>query len=88
MSVAIRETIVTPATDHDVVQLRISDVPNDGDTPSFQLTMHAKLRPLLTPTLAHLQRDAITKAQETLNTILKELERNLQGHGNPPPRRS
>jgi hypothetical protein len=89
MPIAIRETIVTPADDHDVIQLRISDAPLDAESASLQLTILAKLRPLRTPALAHLQREAMAMAQDALTPILQELAKNLNeaGYGlHAPPK--
>jgi hypothetical protein len=87
MPIEIRETIVTPDASADVVQLRISDVPLDDESGSLQLTILAKLRPLKTPTLAHLQRAAMQNAQDALTHLLRFLAKELQesGYGIEPP---
>jgi len=90
MPIAIRETIVTPFDDdHDVIQLRISDAPLDDESASLQITILAKLRSLRSPTLGHLQRAAMTSAQDALTPILQALAQELtqSGYGlHLPPR--
>jgi hypothetical protein len=81
MPIQIRETIVTPDATGDVVQLRISDAPLDDESASLQITILAKLRPLQTPTLAHLQRAAMETAQDALTPILTNLASELQQSG-------
>jgi hypothetical protein len=86
MAVEIRETTVTPGGASDIVLLRLSDVPLDDASGSLQLTILAKLRPLKTPTLAHLQRQAMTVAQDALTPILQTLAKEIQeaGHNLQP----
>lgn len=64
MPIEIRETIVTPATDGDVIQLHISDVAPDAEGATFRLVLLAKLPPLEPSLLAQMQRAAMKKAQD------------------------
>lgn len=81
MSIEIRETIVTPAVDGNVVQLRISDVPLGDESATFVLNIQAKLPLVQTPTLAHLQRAAMDLAQDALTPLLQKLAAQLQQAG-------
>jgi hypothetical protein len=89
MSRDIRETTITPGAHGDIVQIRISDAPLADESASFQLTILAKVKALQTPTVAHLQREAMKMAQETLTELLQNLMREIQASGygaHLPPR--
>jgi homoaconitase/3-isopropylmalate dehydratase large subunit len=73
MPITIRETTITPGVEQDAVQIRIADAQQDDQMLSFELTIHANVRPLLCPTVAHVQRQAITMAQEALSDIHQRL---------------
>ena len=81
MPIEIRETTVTPGATVDAVQLRISDARQQDEDASFELTILAKIRPLRTPTLAHLQRAVMEMTQDALTPILQRLARELQDSG-------
>jgi hypothetical protein len=90
MAIEIRETIVTSEPDADVVQLHISDVAIGDEGGSFRLVLHAKLRPLETPVLAHLQRAAMALAQDALTEILQKTAKQVTSAGYglyPTPRK-
>jgi hypothetical protein len=78
MPIEIRETIVTPAADGDLVQLHISDAPPGDESATFRLNLLAKLPLVRTPALAQLQREAIEMTQATLSEILQGLAIELQ----------
>lgn len=82
MAIEIRETnVISAGPDHDVVQLYISDAARDDEAATFVLQIHAKMRPLKVPTLAHVQRDVMARAQDALTPILRDLARELQEAG-------
>jgi hypothetical protein len=71
MPIEIRETIVTPGADSDVVQLRISDAPLDDESATLRLTLLAKLPASHLPLLAQLQREAMRIAQDGMTNLLR-----------------
>jgi hypothetical protein len=77
MAIEIRETIVTPAPDGDLIQLHISDVAPDAEGATFRLVLLAKLPPLEPALLEQLQREALTTAQDALTPILQHLAREI-----------
>lgn len=81
MPIAIRETIVTPATGGDVIQLHISDAPLGDEYARFAVRILAKLPPLRTPAVAQLQREAIEIAQAELSQLLQDLAIEIQNEG-------
>jgi hypothetical protein len=81
MPISIRQTVVTPGDGHDVVQLRISDVPLGDESGSLDLTIVAKFRGLRTPALAHLQRETMKIAQDALTLIQRDVVSELQDSG-------
>jgi hypothetical protein len=81
MPIQIRETIVTPATDGDVIQLHISDAPPDDESATFAVRILAKLPPVRTPAMAQIQREVIEKTQSTLSELLVNLASELQTAG-------
>jgi hypothetical protein len=88
MPIEIRETIVTPDPTGDVVQLHISDVAIGDEGGSFRLVLRAKLSPLETPLLAHLEREAVRMAQTALSETLQKLAKQITDAGhrlNPRP---
>jgi len=75
MPIEIRETIVTPCGgDQDAIQLHIADAAPDDESLTFQLRLLVKMRASRTPTLAHIQRIALTP-------ILQDLAREIQESG-------
>ena len=90
MAIEIRETIVSPGASGDAVQIHISDAARNDESATFVLTIAAKIRPLQTPTLAHLQREAMKIALDSLTPILSRLATELResGYGlEVPPKR-
>jgi hypothetical protein len=92
MPIEIRQTIVTPDVSGSVVQLHISDVAPDDEGATFRLVLLAKLPAFQTPSLAHLQREAMKIAQDALTPLLQRLATDLKAGGqdlNPrrPPER-
>jgi len=81
MPIDIRETIVTPGVDHDVVQLHISDAASEDESASFDLQILVKIRALKSPALGHLQRAAMAEAQDALTPILQRLAQELKESG-------
>jgi hypothetical protein len=82
MPIEIRETTVSPAgEDLDVVQLHISDAAPDDEAATFVLKIHATVRPLRGPTLAHVQRQAMLAASEAITPIFQGLARQITNDG-------
>ena len=78
MPIELRETVVTPTEDGgSVVQLHISDAPPDDESAAFVLNIVVKLLPYETPLLLHVQREAISKAQDALSPILQGMGRQI-----------
>jgi hypothetical protein len=90
MPVAIQQTIVTPDADgHDVVQIHVSDAKLGDVSATLVVQILAKVRPLKTPTMAHIQRQVMEIAQDALSPLLRDLARELQeaGYGlHPAPK--
>lgn len=86
MPVEIRQCIVTPGTNGDIVQLHISDAPLGDSAASVALHLTATVPFLETPLLLHLQRNAMKIAQETLSALLDKSAREIAaaGHGLEP----
>ncbi len=81
MPIEIRETIVTPATDGDVIQIHISDAPPGDESATFAVRILAKLPLVKTPAVAQLQREAIEITQGELSQLLQDLAIELQTAG-------
>ena len=81
MPVTIRETTILAGDGFDVVQLHISDAAPDDEAATFVVKIHARLPQLPTPTVAHIQRQAMKAADDTLNRILQELAAEIKGAG-------
>jgi hypothetical protein len=78
MPIEIRETIVTPVANGQVVQLHISDVPLDDEGGAFRLVLRAKLPSFRTPLVRQLQREAMKIAQDKMTDLLKNLASEIQ----------
>ena len=88
MPVEIRQTIVTPGTNGDMVQLHISDAPLGDAAASVALHVTATVPFLESPLLPHLQREAIMIAQETLGAMLQKTAHEITAAGHDlEPRR-
>lgn len=90
MAIEIRETIVTPAQDGDVVELHISDVAPNDEGGAFRLVLRTKLPPFQTPVFAQLQREAMKLAQDTFSELLQNMANEITNAGhnlNPRARR-
>ena len=83
MAVEIRETIVTPSKEGDVVELHISDAPRGDESATFVLTLQAKVGPFENPMLVHVQRAAMKRGSEELHDLLKGLAAELHQQGYP-----
>lgn len=81
MTIEIRETIVTPTPRGELVQIHISDAPPDDERASFVLKILARTDAFDTPTLAHLQREAMKQAQDVLSGILPKMAAEIQSMG-------
>jgi hypothetical protein len=81
MPVEIRQTIVTPGTNGDIVQLHISDAPLGDAAASVALHLTATVPFLESPLLPHLQREAMMIAQETLNAMLQRAAHEITAAG-------
>ena len=81
MPIAIRETIVTPASGGDVIQLHISDAPLGDEYAKFAVRILAKLPPVQTSAVAQLQREVIEIAQAELSQLLQDLAMEIQNAG-------
>jgi hypothetical protein len=84
MPIEIRETIVTPDVDGDLVQLHISDVAPDAEGATFRLQLLAKLPAYHTPRLAQLQREAMEMAQDALTSLRQKLANEITHDGMTP----
>jgi hypothetical protein len=73
MAVAIQETIVTPAGDETVVQLRIADESQPDDRGAISLVLTLRVKSLPNPTLARLQRSALKAAGDHIRDLLQPL---------------
>jgi hypothetical protein len=81
MPVAIRETTITPGGALDAVQIRIADAAPEDQMPFFELTILANVRPLLCPSVEHVQRQAIAMAHEALSVLHQQLGLELVKNG-------
>ena len=92
MPVEIRKTTITPVdVDHDAIKLYISDAPQDDESATLVLQILVRHRALLTPTLVHLQKEAMAFALDTLTPLIQSLAKETRVHGDPPfknPKRS
>jgi hypothetical protein len=88
MPIEIRQCIVTPGTNGDIVQLHISDAPLGDAAASVALHITATVPFLEAPLLLQLQREAMTVAQETLGALVQKTGREIAaaGHGLEPRR--
>jgi hypothetical protein len=81
--IEIRETIVTPGDEFDVVQIHISDVAPDAEGAAFRLVLLGRAPHYEFPHLAHLQKVAMTAARDVLNKRLERLESEMNRAGQP-----
>ena len=81
MAIEIRETIVTPDATGDVVQLHISDAPQDDESATFVVQILAKLPPLEMPLVAQCQRETLKIAQDALSVILQKTAKQITSAG-------
>jgi hypothetical protein len=82
MPIAIQQTTVTPDADgQDVIVLHVSDAKLGDTSATLVVQIAAKVRPLKTPTLAHIQRQAMEIAQDSLTPLLTGLAREIQDSG-------
>lgn len=86
MPISIRETAVNTAGEQDAVRIRIADAEPGDPKLSFEIAILARVRPLRTPTVAHVQRQTMRLVQETLSRLLQETAKELQeaGYGIEP----
>jgi hypothetical protein len=82
-SAQILETIVTPTGSSSTIQLYISDAPRDAEDAGIRLTLTVSIPAYRVPLLAHLQRDALDKAAETLRSVYRGLGIELEKNGRP-----
>ena len=82
MAEEIRETTITPGTDNDLVQIRISDGQIADEFESFELALSVKIdRKLPFPRLAKMQIDALSVARASLSKKIQALEFALDEKG-------
>lgn len=88
MPIEIRQCIVTPGTNGDMVQLHISDAPLGDAAASVALHITATVPFLEAPLLLHLQREAMMVAQQTLGAMVQKTAHEIAaaGHGVEPRR--
>jgi hypothetical protein len=77
----IRETIVTPDENGQVVRLQISDVPPPFERATMLLQMTVRLPAYKAPLLAHLERAALLQARDVVNRLLQEKGGEIQVNG-------
>jgi hypothetical protein len=88
MPIEIRQCIVTPGTNGDIVQLHISDAPLGDAAASVALHVTATVPFREAPLLLQLQRETMEVARETLGAIEQKIAREIAnaGHGLEPRR--
>jgi hypothetical protein len=74
MTVAIRETTVTPSGAGCVVTIRCDDAPPQGASPGFALTLVATLETDASQRLAAIQNAALRVLREELTALLQETQ--------------
>ena len=84
MAIEIRETIVTPAQDGDVVQLHISDAPPGDEFSAFDLHLTVKIPKFQAALLLHVQREAISIASDYLYGQAQEMAATIRQSGRDP----
>ena len=88
MPIEIRQCIVTPGTNGEVVQLHISDAPLGDAAASVALHITATAPFMEAPLLLQLQREAMKVAQETLGAMLQKTTHEITASGHSlEPRR-
>ena len=83
MPITVRETTIKQDGASTIVELHVSDAPLAEPLASFRLTIAASVPDFQAPTLAHLQRAVIEKAQEALRDIETALYQELHAEGYP-----
>jgi hypothetical protein len=86
MPIELRETTITPCDGGQIVQLHISDAPPDDESATFVVKILAKLPSYETPLLLHVQREAISMAQDSLTPILQEMASQITNKAGKPLR--
>jgi|HubBroStandDraft_4_1064222.scaffolds.fasta_scaffold08060_2 hypothetical protein len=82
MPIAIQQTTVTPDADgQDVIVLHVSDAKLGDTSATLVVQIVAKVRPLKTPTLVHIQRQVMEIAQDALSPLLRDLAQEIQDAG-------
>lgn len=81
MPVEIRETIVTPESDKDVVQLHISDARLGDESAEIVLRLTVPIPKSPVPLVAHVQRQAIEVASKVLSEHLLSLAKQIGRSG-------
>jgi hypothetical protein len=82
MPIEVRQTIVTPGREgRDAIQIHISDAPPDDESATFVVRILATVDPLKTPTMAHIQRQVMSMAQDALTPLLRDLAKEIQDAG-------
>jgi hypothetical protein len=74
----IRITTVTQDASGFLVQLHISDEVRPDVAPATSLTLTVRVPAFETPLLAHLQREAMKTAHETLSNLLEKSVREIR----------
>jgi hypothetical protein len=78
MPVEIRETIVTPDSSGQVVQLQISDEPLQHESPGILVQLSVCVPHHRTPLLAYLQREAMKRANDEIHKLLQPWAAEIQ----------
>jgi hypothetical protein len=80
----IFSTTVTPNASGALVQMYVSDAPQDAEDAAIRIALTAQVPSYALPLLVHVQRGALDKVITALKTVERNLAKELETNGRAP----